>query len=194
MESQIMHVLRFIALITVYTIMRLQNISFMDVFYFVIPIFMILWPITNVALRKEYFSKSLFCYIVNLASPILVLIGYVFYIIYLIFNKSFHLIPISLLIIHTWFRFASHSLKRFKEFMSKRKNSIDAKASHWYWLAFYYFIFQKLALKLILMFPMYILLKIALVLVKFFLFLYKHLQILLLIQLIQVNFFLIFQL
>lgn len=129
MESQIMDILRFITLIAIYTMMLLRNINFMDIFYFVVFIFMILWPITNVAIRKERYSNNLLCHIVNLASPILVLIGYVFYIIYLILNKSFHLIPISLLIMHSWYRFASFSLKRFKEFLSRRKNNIDAKAS-----------------------------------------------------------------
>lgn len=130
MESQIMNILRFITLIVIYTIIQLQNLNFMDVFYFVIPIVMFLWPITNVALRKNRFSENLLCNIVNVASPILVLIGFAFYIIHLIINKSFYLIPISLLTIHTWYRFASHSLKRFKNFISRRKYNIDAKASH----------------------------------------------------------------
>lgn len=129
MESQIMEFLRFIALIVIGTMMRLQNLNFIDVFYHVVFIFMILWAITNVVLRKEHYSNNLICNIVNLASPILVVIGYVFYIIYLIVNKSFHLIPINLLIIHTWYRFASYSLKRFKKFISRRKNNLDAKAS-----------------------------------------------------------------
>lgn len=130
MESHIMDILRFITMFAVYTMIKLQNLNFMDIFIPIIFILMILWSITNVAITKERFSNSFLCNLVNLLSPILVVIGYVFYIIYLIINKNFYSIPISLLIMYTWFRFAFYSLKRFKQFISRRKNNPDAKASH----------------------------------------------------------------
>lgn len=130
MKFQIIEIFRFITVIIALSIKQIQNITFMDIFYFVMPILMILWIITYRAIEKPPYFDSQLYHVLNLGLALLVLIGYIFYIIFSICNKNFHLIPISLLIANKWCKFLSCSLQRYKDFVLKRKSSnFDTKAS-----------------------------------------------------------------
>lgn len=122
MENQIMDIFRFFTLFMILTIKQIQNISFMDIFHFVIPTFMILWIVTYHMLKKAPFCDSYFYHLVNLSLAIVVFVGYSYYIIFLIYNKNFSLVPISLLLTYRWYEFTLLSLKRYKDFNKRNKS------------------------------------------------------------------------